>query len=137
MKNAMPYAVALTALCFAGLTLSGCSERASVEGAGGGKLTLVKPAAVVLHRGTMAKTEIRIQRENLPGEVKIRFANLPSGVDVVEPDTRIVGERGTYTLRASATADLVENHSADVTASAGPGGIGVSEAISISVRATE
>ena len=84
-------------------------------------------------RGGMTKAEIKIARQGLPGEVTIRFTNLPKGVDVVEADSKIVGDMGAYTLRASDTADLVENFAADVTASAQPGNIAVSQTINISV----
>ena len=59
------------------------------------------------------------------------------GVDVVDADNKIIGDRASYTLRAGETADLVENFAADVTASAGPGNISVSEPMNISVKAKE
>lgn len=121
----------------AALVLTACSPSASVEGPGSGKLTLYKPSAVSVHRGGMTKTDIRIARSGLQGDVAIRFSNLPAGVDVVESDNRIVGEAGTYTLRARDDAALVEGHSAEVTASAGPGNIAVTEAILVDVTARE
>ena len=133
MKNHM----LLAAFALAAIALAGCSKSASVQGEGTGKLTLVKPAAVTLHSGGMAKADLKIKRENLPGEVSIRFANLPKGVDVVETDSKIVGDTGSYTLRASETADLVENSVVDVTASAGPGNIAVSQQMNLSVKQKE
>jgi hypothetical protein len=121
----------------AALALAGCAKAASVTSEGGEKLSLDKPAAVTVHRGGMAKAEIKIKRQNLPGDVSIRFTNLPKGVDIVESDSKIVGDRGSYTLRAGETADLVENFAADVTASAGPGNISVSEPMNISVKAKD
>jgi hypothetical protein len=132
MKNQM-----LLVAAFAAFLVAGCAKSASVEGEGAKKLTLVKPAAVTVHRGGMAKADIQIKRSDLPGDVSISFANLPKGVDIVESDSKIVGEKGSYTLRASETADLVENYASDVTASAGPGNIKVSQPININVKAKE
>lgn len=129
MKNLFPLVVTCSVI-----VLAACAKSASVESEGSRKLTLVKPAAVTVHRGGMAKADIEIRRQELPGEVTIRFANLPKGVEIVESDNRIVGERGSYTLRATDTADLVENYSSDVTASAGPGSIAVSQQININVK---
>jgi ABC-type glycerol-3-phosphate transport system substrate-binding protein len=129
MKNHMLLVVTLAAL-----VLAGCAKSASVEGDGTGKLTLVKPAAVTVHRGGLSKSEIKIDRKDLAGDVTIQFTKLPRGVDIVENDNKIVGDQGTYTLRASDAADLVENSVADVTASAGPGKISVTQQISISVK---
>jgi hypothetical protein len=130
MKNLIPLVVVTCSV----LVLAACAKTASVEGEGSRKLTLVRPAAVTVHRGGMAKADIEIRRQEIPGEVTIRFANLPRGVDVVESDSKIVGEKGSYTLRATDTADLVENHASDVTASAGPGSIAVSQPININVK---
>ena len=132
MKNQMLYAAAIAASA-----LAGCAKSASVEGRSGGKLTLDKPAAMTLHRGGMAKADIKIGRKDLPGEVTVRFTNLPKGVEVVDSDNKIVGDRASYTLRAGDSADLVENFASDVTASAGPGNISVSEPITISVKAKD
>ncbi len=123
-------AIAAFGLFFA----AGCSKSASVDGARGDTLTLVKPAAVTLERGGMSKAAIKIQRKDLTGDVAIRFTHLPKGVDVVESDNRIVGDEGSYTLRAGDDADLVENHSAEVTATASTGGISVSQPILINVK---
>lgn len=129
MKNQMMLVAAIAAFAIAG-----CAKGASVESQGGGKLTLLKPGEVTLLRGGMAKADIKVRRQDFPGDVTIRFTNLPKGVDVVETDNKIVGDEGSYTLRAGETADLVESFSADVTASAGPGSVSVSEPISINVR---
>ncbi len=132
MKNQTLFVAAIAAFA-----LAGCAKSASVEGQSGGKLTLDTPAAMTLHRGGMAKTDIKIGRKNLAGDVTVRFTNLPKGVDVVDADNKIVGDRASYTLRAGDAADLVENFAADVTASAGPGNISVSEPMNISVKAKE
>jgi len=130
MKNHMLFAAVLAVS-----VLAGCSKSASVQGDGTGKLTLNKPSAVTVHRGGMAKADIKIARKDLTGDVTVRFANLPKGVSVVESDNRIVGDSGSYTMKAADDADLVENFITDVTASAGPGNISVSQPISISVKA--
>ena len=85
----------------------------------------------------MAKATVNIKRQDLVGDVTIRFTNLPKGVEIVESDSKIVGEQGIYTLRAGEDADLVENFSADVTASAGPGNVSVSQPININVKPKE
>lgn len=123
----------LLVAALAAFAIAGCSRSSTVEGTGQSKLTLVKPSAVTLERGGMAKSDIKIRRENLAGDVTIRFDRLPKGVDVVESDNKIVGDSGSYTLRARQDADLVQNYAADVTASAGPGNISVTEPINIYV----
>lgn len=128
MKNRWMLAVAVACLAVAG-----CSKSATVEGEGGTKLTLTKPSSVTLERGAMAKTDLTIKRKDLPGEVTIKFTNLPKGVEVVDAGNNIVGDKGTYTLRASDTADLVENSVAQVTAT-GQGGISVSESMNVTVK---
>jgi hypothetical protein len=132
MKNQTLFVAAIAALAVAG-----CAKSASVQGQSGGTLTLDTPAAMTLHRGGMAKTDIKIGRKNLAGDVTVSFKNLPKGVDVVDADNKIVGDHASYTLRAGDTADLVENFAADVTASVGPGNISVSEPMNISVKAKE
>lgn len=138
MKNhTLLAAFAFAAVALTAVSLTACSKSATVEGEGTGKLTLVKPGNVTLHRGGMAKADIKIKRQDLLGDVTIRFSNLPSGVDVVETDSRIVGDAGSYTLRASETADLVENYAVEVTATAGPGSIAVSQPMNVSVKLKE
>jgi hypothetical protein len=127
----------LVVSAFALCALAGCGEQASVAGESGARLTLEKPASVTLRRGGMTKAEVRIGRRDLAGEVAVRFSNLPKGVDVVDADSRIVGDHGSYTLRASADADLVEKHAAEVTVTGGPGNISVTQSIDIDVRPAE
>jgi len=132
-----PIILVAVVAALASLALAGCGEKASVQGVGTAKLTLVKPADVTLRRGGLTKVNIRIGRAKLPGNVDIHFANLPKGVDVVESEARIVGEEGVYTLRAGETADLVENHSANVTATRTPESISVTEPMLVNVKAKE
>lgn len=116
--------------------LAACDKKATVQGEGDSKLTLVVPSAVTLVRGQTAKADIKIKRHNVPGEVTISFRKLPAGVDVVDPENRIVGESANYTFRAAADAALVEKFAAEVTATAPatPGNIAVTETINITVK---
>ena len=125
------------AAALAAFALAACTKSASVQAASNGKLTLEKPAAVVLHRGGMTKTLVKIQRQGVLGDVTVRFANLPKGVDVVESDSKIVGDEGSYTLRASDEADLVENSSAQVSATGGASGMAVTQPFDVSVKAKQ
>ena len=113
--------------------LAGCGKTVAVEGQSGAKLSLNKPGSVTLHRGDMSKLDINIERKNLTGDVTVRFDKLPKGVDVVDASNQLAGDKATYTLRASDSADLVENYAAEVTAT-GPGGIAVTQPVTISVK---
>ena len=121
------------AFAFAALALGGCEKSATVTGDANEKLTLKQPAAVTVERGGTARTEIEIKRNGVTGEVAVSFSNLPKGVEVVDAANKIVGDRATYTLRASDSADLVEKSAARVTASAA-GGIAVSQSIDVTVK---
>jgi hypothetical protein len=131
-------------LCCSAALLGACGEKktATVQGEANSKLTLTKPSAVSLRRGEMAKVDVKIKRENLLGEVSIRFDDLPTGVSVVDPDNRIVGDKAdgtdkaTFTLRADDMAALVEKHSARVTAT-GQRGVSVTETFDITVKERE
>jgi len=114
------------------LTQTACTK-STVTGEGGEKLSIYEPAAVVLRRGGTARVDLKIRRNALSGDVSVAFANLPSGVDVVDSGSRIAGDAGAYTLRASDTADLVEKSAARVTAT-GPDGIAVTTSVTVSVR---
>lgn len=122
-------------LALAALALAGCEKKTVVEGQGGAKLELDKPGNVTVTRGEMEKVKVKISRKNLPGDVAIRFEKLPKGIDVVEPDNRILGDgtEATYTLRAAADADLVENSAADVIAT-GPTDISARQTFNVSVK---
>ena len=121
------------ALAIASLALAGCAKDATVEGKTHEKLTLKDPSDVTIERGGTAKIDIDITRKDLQGDVAISFSKLPAGVDVVDVSNKIVGEEGTYTLRASPTADLVEKSVATVTAT-GPGGIAVTQSFDVTVK---
>ncbi len=112
---------------------AGCKS-STVENKRGGKLTLIKPGDVTIAQGETAEVKITIKRDNLEGPVSISFEKLPAGVTVADGDKKIVGEEGTYSLKAGESADLVSGHQAQVTAK-GPGGIAVTEFLKIAVKA--
>jgi hypothetical protein len=120
--------------------LAACGDnmprKATVQGESGTKLTLSRPSSVTLRQGETAKVDIHCSRLNVPGEISIRFSDLPAGVDVVDSSSLLYGEDGTFTLRASDTASLVENSVAKVTASA-PNGPSVTQTFDVSVRERE
>lgn len=127
MKTTTLFLAAVAAFCGA------CGKSATVQGEGGAKLALSKPAAVTLIRGGSAKSDIHIKRTDLPGAVSVVFDKLPRGVSVTDPSNQILGADGTYTLEAAKDADLVENFEAQVTAT-GPGGLAVTEPMKITVK---
>jgi hypothetical protein len=124
----------LIVLALAALTcFASCRKEATVEGKSHEKLTLKVPADVTIERGGTATVDIDITRKDLAGDVAVAFSKLPAGVDVVDASNRIVGDEGTYTLRASPTADLVKDSVATVTAT-GPGGIAVTQTMKVTVK---
>jgi len=123
------------ALVLATAALAGAcrkSDTAVIPGEPDKKLTLIQPAKLTLERGGMAKTDIKIKRQALPGDVTIRFSKLPNGVTVLDAGQKIPGDGAAFTLKAGDQADLVANYVAQVTAE-GPGGIAVSEPFEITV----
>jgi hypothetical protein len=95
--------------------LVGCGGEKKTA-SGQGKLTLARPSDVVLVRGDSSKVKVHCTRGDLPGDVWIRFDDLPAGVSVVEKDDRLAREDGTFTLRASETAALVNRAPCKITA---------------------
>jgi hypothetical protein len=131
--------VMFTALVLAGMgLLAGCGKEAStqVEGRTGAKLSLKEPGNVSVRRGDFAKVKIAIGREGFAAPVRIRFEGLPEGVEIVETDTRIVGDDGEFTVRAGRNATLVENQVAQVTAE-GPGDTAVTQNFKVTVKEAE
>jgi hypothetical protein len=112
---------------------AGCSKSATVEGPAGEKLKLSVPASVTVTQGEMAKVDVKLTRNNLPGPVSIRFSGLPAGVDVVDPDQTLPGDTGTFTLRAAPGAAIVEKNQATATATAADG-IGVTQTFNVNVK---
>ena len=110
---------------------AGCERAASVSGERG-KMTLSRPRAVVVQRGGDGQADIAISRINLPGEVTVKFADLPRGVEVTDTKDTIAGDGGSFTLHATDSADLVEHHVAQVTVT-GSNGTAVTQPIEITV----
>jgi hypothetical protein len=92
---------------------------------------------MTIQRGESATLEVGIGRERFTGPVTVSIFQLPAGVVADRSSIEAETTTATFILKADADADLVENHAADVTASAGPGGIAVSQSISIDVRERE
>jgi len=112
----------------------GC-QQTSVEGPGGKKLTVVKPADQTLRRGETNQITLTINRDNFRDPVDVKFENLPKGVQVQDKDKKIAtgDNTATFTLVADASADLVENHEVKVSAT-GPDGMKVTETFRLSVK---
>jgi len=127
----LTHLIVLSAAAFAGAACKK-SDTAVVPGEPDKKLTLTQPGKVTIERGGMAKTDIKIKRQALPGDVMVRFDRLPKGVEVTDAGQKIPGDNAAFTLKASDTADLVTNYVAQVTAE-GPGGISVTEPMEITV----
>jgi hypothetical protein len=127
----LTHALVLAAAAFAGGACSK-SDTAVIPGQPERKLTLTQPAKVTLERGGMAKTDVKIKRQALTGDVTVRFDKLPKGVEVIDAGQKIPGDGAAFTLKAGDEADLVANYVAKITAE-GPDGITVSEPLEITV----
>lgn len=97
------------------------------------KLTLNKPSGVTIRRGETEKVDVKISRENLTSDVRIKFDNLPKGIEIIDADQRLSGDKATFTLRALGDADIVTDFNAKVTA-LGPDGMAVSEPFEITIK---
>lgn len=123
----------LVVLATASIVLAaGCRKESTVTGKEGQKLTLKQPSEVKITRGQTEDVKISITRKDLADAVKVDFRNLPDGVTVVDSDKKITGDDATYTLKATDSAALVENHQAMVEASAG--GVSVSQPFKVTVK---
>ncbi len=117
--------------------LPGCKEESTVEGAGGGELTLIEPDDIEIMRGGTTKLEINIKRDDgLEGPVTVSFDGLPDGVEVVDVDQKITGNEATYTFHAKTDAQIVENKQAKVTVT-GPGEPGSGVAMTFMITVTQ
>jgi len=119
---------------------AGCGDKSpssvSVRGEANTKLTLSKPSDVTIRRGDMQKVDLKIYRRDLVGEVSVAFSDLPSGVSVVDSNEKIIGDAGTFTLKASDGASLVDNSVVRVTATA-LNGMSVTQNFDITVKDKE
>lgn len=127
------------AVCVLGLLFAlGCGQRATVEGTGGRKLTLVGPDSVTVKQGDIAEMKVVIKRENFDAPVLVTIINLPAGVKAIDSGMSIVGTEGIFHLQAAGDAALVANHQATITATAtAPEGIAASVSFSVTVTAKE
>lgn len=127
--------LALCALVTVSFVFLGGCKHSTVEGTGGKKLTLVKPANQTIKRGDTNQVTVGVTRSNFSDDVTISFDNLPQGVSVVDKEKKIAGSdnTATYTLKADANAALVTNHEVKVTAS-GPDGMKVTESFTLTVQ---
>lgn len=107
----------------------------SDEDARGRKLSLIKVVDQTLQQGETNKVKITVTRSDWDGDVDVEFSNLPSGVSIVESDTKIAKDDNTrdFTLHAENDAAIVENHAATVTV-IGPGDLRVTETFEITVK---
>jgi hypothetical protein len=96
----------------------GCST--TVTGAGGKKLTLVKPADQTIHRGKTNEVEVEVRRTNIVRPVVVAFSQLPEGVRVTNSKVEIPASEKTATviLHAEPDAALVTNQRVIVAARA-------------------
>jgi hypothetical protein len=112
--------------------LAACGRGASVSGEQGGKMTLSRPHAVTVQRGADCKADIAVSRINMPGDIVVTFRDLPSGVEMMDTNNKFMGDGGSFTLHATESAALVENHVAQVTVT-GSDGTAVTQPIEITV----
>jgi hypothetical protein len=125
--------IAMAVLSLVLMFIVGCDRKATVEGQQGKKLTLTKPSSVSIKQGEVADVKISIGRGTIKEPIVVTFEQLPQGVTVVDADKKIVGEEGTYVLKADNSAVLVSDHKAQVTAK-GPDGLAVSQPLEINVK---
>lgn len=111
--------------------VAACEREATVSNERG-TLTLDRPGDVKLERGGSAKANIDIERKNIAGDIRVKFDHLPRGVEMSDSRNTIAGDEGVFMLRASESADLVEDHVAHVTVT-GPDGNSVTQPIEITV----
>jgi hypothetical protein len=120
----------ISALLLAGV--SAC-EQTTTEGKGKKALTINKPSAVSLQRGSTAELTIEIERQQAPGAVTVEFSNLPDGVNVEQNGREITGNEATFVFDASEDASLVANHMLTVTIE-GPNDLQASEQFELTVE---
>jgi outer membrane autotransporter protein len=86
------------------LLVVGCNTQSSTnKGKGGTELTLKTPKSVTVEQNDTVKLPIKIERKNFEDAVSIKFDKPPTGISIVEEDTKIdkgVTER-TFTLKAT------------------------------------
>lgn len=129
----LKFAVLVTS--FGLLALAGGCEKTAIEGPGGKKLTLSKPADQTIKRGETNDVKVSVSRTNFRDAVAVRFENLPAGVTVQDKDRKIAAEENsaTFTLHAAPDAAIVSNQEVKVTV-VGPDGMSVMESFKLNVK---
>lgn len=102
------------------LGIAACNQT-EVRGPEGQRLTVVKPADVRLERGEAHTMTIRMDRDNISGDLTISVGRLPDGVEAVDQPLRTSEETTSIVLRAGGNAALVDNHVATLTVRAANG----------------
>jgi len=87
------------------------------------ELFLTPPGPSTIYRGKTLLVQVRLERKNVSGPVRITFDRLPTGVSVIEADQgkKFDGEVADLTLQAVPKAELVQEHEVVVNAE-GPQG---------------
>jgi len=87
------------------------------------ELFLTPPGPSTIYRGKTLLVQVRLDRKNASGPVRITFDRLPTGVSVLEADQgkKFDGEVADLTLQAVPKAELVQEHEVVVNAE-GPHG---------------
>jgi len=112
MKHALALLLPLSFL------FAACNEK-EAHGAAGQTLGLTAPADQSLKQGATNDVAVKIDRGDFKGAVTIEFTGLPAGVTVVNPGPIPTGDSvKNYTLRATDTAGVVNDHLVTVIASA-------------------
>ena len=115
-----------------GLVLVGCAET-TVRGPENKSLTLVVPRSLAIHQGQTEAVEVGIQREKVPGRVRVWISQLPGGVTARESSMTVETDAATFVLTADETAGRVAEHVVMVTAE-GPEGMRATGEIRLTVK---
>lgn len=100
-------------------------------------IALQKLPDVTLIRGQAANVRVRVLRDNIRGDLKVHFSDLPPGVHILNEERRIIVDEATYTLQADPKAALVRGQQATVTVRTADGRFTASEVLWISVKEQE
>ena len=114
MKNHV-LAVAAVAACL--LAATACRHTTTVHGPGGESVSATAPSSVWIARGKSTPLVVSIDRQNFTGPVTVSIAQLPSGVSADRSSMTVETTQATFALKASKTADLVQNQAVMVTIS--------------------
>jgi ABC-type glycerol-3-phosphate transport system substrate-binding protein len=121
--------VAALAACL--LSAVAC-QSATVHGDDDTSVTATTVRSLTIKRGGTATLEVAINRRNMSGPVEVSVANLPNGVSADDASMHVETTGATFILRASTSADLVTNHTVDLTLE-DPNGREVKQHVSLTV----